>query len=193
MKARRAQAVGVLAVCLLAVACGQSRRPAALPPHTHPELARLFQPQLEPLGLRLTRGSLVDVQTREPSPEGRHLALYVEPTGPSSDTRYVEAIVPLTRVFVPSIFRRWPDLVSFDVCQEPPPGVDDRPEPPALTTVDIQRQLADEIDWPSADLATLLGAAARDPNRLRVVVAGHLQQEPAYQEAAARAQGPPAS
>lgn len=170
-------------VCLGAAlsGCSGSAATAELPPTTLPELARIFEPELAPLGLHLTRAALVDGPYGSPSPTGRHLALYVEPTEPWPDSRYAESIVPLTRIFASSVFARWAKLESFDVCQEPPPGVDDRPEPAAVTKVDVERQGSAAVDWQQVDLVGLLVASGR--GHVSVKVAPSVADEPTYHNA----------
>jgi hypothetical protein len=75
-------------------ACAQEQEPPAAAPDRYPpnnvlELKEMFDPQLEPLGLRLTRGALIEraTDTYSPSSKGNHLALYVEPIGASTRTR----------------------------------------------------------------------------------------------------------
>lgn len=72
-------------------------------------------------------------------------------------------------------------LESFDVCQEPPPGVDDRPEPATVTKVDVQRQGSAAVDWGRIDLVGLLVASGR--GHVRVNVSASVAREPAFQSA----------
>ena len=158
-----------------------------LPPATFADLAPLFESQVRPLGLRLTRAALVNAGTRRPSPTGTHLALYVEPTSQWSDSRQVEAIVPLTRTLGPGLFARWPGLDSFDVCQEPSPGADDRPEPSPVVTVDMTREGSDAIEWDRADLVTLSVASARGSG-VRLSASEAIGREPTFRSAREKAQ-----
>ncbi len=161
---------------------------AVLPPATFAGLAPIFDPQLAPLGVRLTRGALVSTVTRRPSPTGRHLALYVEPTEGWTPARYADTVVPLTRVLATSVFDHWPGLESFDVCQEPPPGVDDRPEPPTVSTVELTREASAEMDWRRVGLEELLAASRQQGRGVHIVASDALRAEPAYQAALATAQ-----
>lgn len=124
------------------------------PPARFEGLAAIFDPVVEPYGLRITRGSLVDRAIYEESPTGNHLALYVEPDGEYSTADYVDGITELTNLLTPYIFERFTEIDSYDICQEPLPGVDDREVPPPVSQVLITRDEAGEIDFP-VDLATL--------------------------------------
>jgi hypothetical protein len=185
-----------MVVGLLVAACsgGSGRSTAttageALPPPHFPELAAIFDPVVAPLGVRVTRAALVSTSTRRPSPTGRHLAIYVEPVEPGwSYARYADTIVPLTDVLGTSLFDRYSEVESFDVCQEPPPGVDDRREPDTVATVDLTRETWEAIDWDTADLETLLAASLGGQGGLRMVASEALQAEPAYQNARAAAE-----
>lgn len=166
-----------------------------LPPNEADTFAALYEEDLRPLGVRLTRSGLVDRTDGkfEYTPEGTHLAIYVEPVGSATTADYVNRIVSVTRVFASTIFDRWPGLETFDVCQEPPPGVDDAPEPTPFTQVDMHRDAAAKITWETATLTDLLVLARdttedEDGMRQMVVstnsqVADHPTFEAAKQEA----------
>jgi len=153
-----------------------------LPPNDRERLAAVFDPALERLGLRLTRGTLVDTGEGryEPSDTGRHLAVYVEPTGPYTPAQYAEGIVTSARVFLPEVFERWGDVETFDVCQEPLPAVDDRSEPPPVTQLYVTRREASGIEWSDVRLADLL--AKREPQRpdYTLYVAPAVMADPAF-------------
>lgn len=143
-----------------------------LPPGTLAELAPVIDPLVRPLDLRLARGSLVDRSTGGPGPRARHLALYVEPTTAFSDERFVANIAPLAAAVTPFVFARWPDLESYDICQEPSPGVDDRPEPETVTVFEVSRDYAGGLDWRQAELSRLVrDTANRRPGVLVAVTA----------------------
>jgi len=162
-------------------------RGSGLPPPARDSLVAIFGPRVAPLGLRVTRVGLQDRESRGPSETGRHLALYVEPTSSWSDARFVETIVPLGRELVPYTFDRWGGLESFDVCQEPSPGVDDRPEPVSMTVLDITREGAAGVDWGRTDLPSLLAAVLRSPDSTRLFFARPLGEQPDLVAAEARA------
>ena len=132
------------------------RPPAALPPPDLAALAPVLDPLVRPLDLRVARAALVDRDGGPPNPEARHLAVYVEPTVGFSDERFVQTILPLARAVTPFVFERWPGLESYDICQEPSPGVDDRPEPETQTVFDVSRSYADATDWATVGLPELV-------------------------------------
>jgi hypothetical protein len=129
-----------------------------LPGHTTEAVVALFSDVVEPLGFRVTRGSLVDLTAYRSSPEGRHLAVYVAPLEEFNPGEHAEAFMPLVRLFVPMVFERWAGLESFDICQEPHswPGGG---TPPAVTLFDIDRATADGIDWETVTLGDLIDLA----------------------------------
>ena len=153
-----------------------------LPPNDFERLSDIFDPQLKPLGLHLTRGALIDRSGggyRE-SANGHHLAVYVEPTGEYTLGQYAEGIVSSARVFLPEVFQRWKDLRTFDVCQEPLPGVDDRKEPPSVTQLYVSRAEVKSIRWKTVTLPELL--AAKDPAResFTLYVAPEVMSDPGW-------------
>jgi hypothetical protein len=154
------------AAAFAGAACGSDgTEERSLPPNDLEQLADVFDAELEPLGLKLTRGALIDTSNGRyrPSDTGRHLAVYVEPTGEYTTAEYAKGIVPSAQVFLPEVFERWDLLETFDVCQEPLPVVDDRKEPPPVTQLFLSRAEAGEFDWKDVTLAELL--AAREPER----------------------------
>lgn len=155
-RASRAAVAAGLAATVLLGGC-TNRAPATLPPLEAAAVADTYDDTLAELGLRLTdRGGLVD-QDLEPDPDGTHLSLYVAPLGPRDDIAYVEGLVEVTAVFAEDVFERWPDLESFDVCQEgvPQEGADSAP---ARTQVTLTREAAASVDWSTAELADVLAA-----------------------------------
>lgn len=140
--------------------------PEFLPPHTSDAVVALFGDLVEPLGFRVTRGSLVDLTSYRASPEGRHLAVYVAPVTEYSPADHAEAFMPLARLFMPMVFERWTGLESFDICQEPHSWPGDG-TPPAVTLFDIDRATAESLDWATVTLGDLL-ALADGHDHLRV-------------------------
>lgn len=146
---------------------------AALPPDNVAALAPLLDPLVRPLGLRITRGALVDRETGAPGPAARHLELYVTPVVAFTDDRFVQTIVPLARELTPHIFQRWPGVESYDICQELS-GVDGAPEAETQTVFDVRRGYALATDWSRVALAGLV-ADFRGGRDIRVEVTARLQ------------------
>lgn len=135
-----------------------------LPPVDAINAEGLFGDELAALGLRLTnRGGLIDRSGGGyvKSVNGDHYALYVEPISDDySVDDYAANLLVLARLMGPELMDRYPDLASYDVCQEPPAGeVEDRYPPPA-TQIDLSRDLVESVDWENAthdDLFALRG------------------------------------
>jgi hypothetical protein len=196
---RSARARGLLGVavagalaCVAAAACssgsddGDSAK--ALPPNDKAAIERVFAPELERLGVRLTRGALVDLKTGKPSATGTHLAVYVEPTGDFTPEDYARGTVRTLRAFIPGAFERWGGLTSFDVCQEPLPAADTRPEPPPMTKVDLTKAASRKVRWDDLDLSRLLQDAKRlGPRALSVYAKPDVRNTGFYQDATEKA------
>jgi hypothetical protein len=184
----------VLAVAATAAACsggssGNDEAAGTLPPNKKAVIEKVFASRLDRLGLRLTRGAIVDLKTGKPSAKGTHLAVYVEPNGPYTADDYARRVVAVTRVFAPRSFDMWRGLQSFDVCQEPLPEVDARPEPPPKTKVTMTRDAARKLRWKGLDLSTLLTDAKRlGARQLSVYAASDVRSTARYQDAMVRAQ-----
>jgi len=178
-----------VAVVATAAACssgsgGGDSSANALPPNDKNAIERVFAPQLERLGVRLTRGALVDLRTAKPSATGTHLAVYVEPTGDYTPDQYARGTASTLRVFIPKAFARWGGLKSFDICQEPLPATDTRPEPPPVTKVTLTRGASDKVKWKNADLSGLLTDAKRLGTReLSVYAKPDVRNTSVYQDA----------
>jgi hypothetical protein len=182
---------GALA-CTAAVGCssgtGNGDSAKALPPNDKAAIERFFAPALERLGVRLTRGALVDLKTGKPSASGSHLAVYVEPTGDYTPEDYARGTVKTLRAFIPAAFERWGGLTSFDVCQEPLPAADARPEPPPITKVDLTKAASRKVRWDDLDLARLLRKARRlGPRALSVYAKPDVRVTGFYQDATVKA------
>jgi hypothetical protein len=79
------------------------------------ELAEIYGPPLAELDLVITRGGVVEFQ------EGNHLQLYAEPTTPAEENSpqvYLDRMLTSFQAIVPLLFDAYPDLDSFDLCQE---------------------------------------------------------------------------
>jgi hypothetical protein len=122
---------------------------ASLPPRSLKGLEAQFGERVNALGVRLTRGAVVQL------PTGPHLQLYVEPPGPATPAEYIGRIVALARAIGPDAFATWSGIATFDVCQEPPPGVDDAPEPAPETVLFMTREQVQQLPWDTATLAQL--------------------------------------
>ena len=185
MTLRRSSPLLLLVVLGWAAACSSGEeRPAAPPPGSKDEVVQAFGPALDKLGLRITRAGLV-ARAGVPgyTPTGRHLAVYVEPLGQVDVGTYVTNLMPVAKAFLPEVFDRYGQIDSFDVCQEPAPGVDDRPEPPPVTQLLISRANARSLDWQSLDLKGLV--AAQRPDGLNLGVASQVSTSPAWARAVA--------
>jgi hypothetical protein len=134
-----------------------------LPPVKRGAIAKLFDDKLRELGYRTTRASLVRHRIYGAPTNGPHLAIYVEPIDPAglSARDSVDNIVPIAQLFLPKVFKRWSDLASFDVCQEPATTVDDSPTPPPITQIAVTRKASKGIDWQDVSLEDLVARAAR--------------------------------
>jgi hypothetical protein len=155
---------GTLA-CAAAIGCssgsGGGASATALPPNDKAAIERIFRPALARLGVRLTRGAFIDLETAKPSATGTHLAVYVEPTGEFTPEDYARGTVRTLRAFLPAAFERWAGLKSFDLCQEPVPATDARPEPPPVTKIELTKSASRTVQWKKLDLARLLRDADR--------------------------------
>ena len=186
----------IVLVCGIGSADARVRRDADLPPADRDALARMFDADVRPLGLRITRAALRDPYDYDRSPTGTHLALYVAPIAPGSKVdgaTYVRNIMKVARAFLPSVFHRWSDLESFDVCQEPQPLVSTTGVPPLTSQLIATRKGAAKVHWKRATLATLLERADAidgkdggiDP--LTLNVSSRTLAEPLFRDALAHA------
>ena len=92
----------VIALGLPAAPVGADIPSRRLPPADRDEIAAIFDPLLEPLGLRTTRAALQRTDNYEQDPDGRHLAVYVEPIGTTyTDAQFVDGYVDVARVYLP--------------------------------------------------------------------------------------------
>lgn len=205
---RRLRRLAVLAVLALALGglagCGDDDGGASAaagdatsipdegrPPTKFSELEAIFNPILEPLGLVLTRGALIDRADNgyEVSEDGRHLALYAEPIDDegSSPEEVAANFYDLTAATVPYVFERWSELDTFDICQEPPTTVDDRPEPFPDTQIDITREASESFDWENGTLVDLLTLDLEERD-VRTVIHERVREAEPYKSAYAEAQ-----
>jgi hypothetical protein len=142
-----------------------------------------YRDALAEIGLVLTpRGGLIDRSGGgyRKSATGTHLALYLEPLADRSVDQYVDGIAGASRVFLPSVFDRWPGLESFDVCQEPAASADEPKDPPPVTQIEVTRAQATALDWDKLTVRQIVRAAEADPPALRLVVSDALHGSDAY-------------
>ena len=156
-------------------------------------LRQIFDPRFEPLGLKVTRAGLFDIEAGyERDDRGEHLALYVEPIDPGGagwdEVRYIESVVPGVAASAPFIFATWPGVQTMDVCQEPPQAENPEPEPPIETQVVLSRADSSRIDWDTAELADLLAARLQSPDTVRVAARPGLENHPLWVAAEATAE-----
>lgn len=175
----------LVAVTALLAGCSGGDTPEVDRPANLDAVRAVFEDDLAALGLRLTdRGGVLERTTYDTSDTGTHLALYVEPTGAYGEDDYAAGILATASLLGPEIFRRWSALDSFDVCQEPPPGVDDAAEPPPYTQLDITEAVVDDLDWDALTLAELLAVASeRAGEGIRLYVDDVVQEAPTFVEA----------
>jgi hypothetical protein len=190
----RRVAVAGLVVAVAFMFAVTSAAPASaksdLPPSRIGDLAKLFRADVKPLGLKVTRGMLQNLETYQPDPDGTHLALYVEPRHAQyTSADYVRNFTKLVHKFLPRVFDRWSGLQSFDICQEP--VGDTREAPPPVTQIFVMRQALDRVDnWRTATLAELLAAAPADRrhgSEYFVYFAPAIRTDPTFAKAAAEA------
>lgn len=141
----------------LLTACGDDSGEDAVPvsddglPDLDDEgMIELFDPMVEDLDVVFTRAALIDRSGGgyERSPDGTHLALYVEPTGDYTTAQYVDGIAELTNILTPYVYEQFPGLESYDVCQEPLGAEDSSSEPPPVTQVEIDRETFEGLEFP---------------------------------------------
>ena len=175
-------ATGIAALSWASPALAVSASAKLPPPDSPAAVAQIFNPALAPLGLHLTRAMLEAPRTYEVDPRGNHLALYVQPTGAYTAAQYRRNFNRVAAIFLPAGFRRWPGLASFDVCQEPLPSVDNRPEASPVTQLTVSRRGAALIRWSHTQLKQILAAERHINVRdLSVYVDNPVLREPGYQ------------
>ena len=193
----RRLALGVVLIVVLG-SCGDdgsggdaTSADSPYPPSTIEELAEIFDPQLEAMGLRITRGGLFDRSDGGyvPSDEGGHLALYVEPLDDTDyhTADYVEGLGTVTALVTPQVFERWSGVETYDICQEPPADIDDRDAPAPYTQIEIDRESAEAVDWDAATAETVIALGLSGDARL--IVTPVIRADPAYVAAEEAARG----
>jgi hypothetical protein len=134
-------------------------------------LQEVYGEPLAALDLVLTRGGVVEYRG------GTHLQLYVEPTTSAAENGpqvYLDRMLTSYQAILPLLFDAYPDMDSFDICQEVVPAADAGPagyEEP-VTVLLITREGFESVDdWSTATLADLFDAASED-------LGGHFSAEP---------------
>jgi hypothetical protein len=95
----------------------------------------------------------------------------------------------VARIFLPFVYKKWSDLKSFDVCQEPEPLLDPRPAPIPVTQLVADRKAAATVKWKHASLADFIEQAEvvngkkNESDPLYLYVSPRANAEPAYQDA----------
>jgi hypothetical protein len=182
---------GALLGALPATAAVSDRR---LPPPDREDLVRIFDPKVADLGFRTTRARLQNLDTYEIDPQGRHLAIYLEPIEDGfTDAEYVAAVTETAKVFLPMVFRRWKGLESFDVCLEPLPSEDSSESPPPVTQLLVTRDGLNDVKWKKVTLSELIAAsnaneeAEYDERTFYLYFVPRLDEQPALLDARAAA------
>jgi hypothetical protein len=165
--------------------------PASLtyPAGDEASLEALLNPLVEDLGVRFTRGALVERApgTYEASATGNHLALYVAPTQPFTDEEFVVNLWAIARVVTPHVFANFSGVNSYDICQEPYSEGPREGIPPPITQIDIDRTTSDGVDWVNGSLADLITLLAEPDIEFTMRVDQGLQQAPSFVAALAEA------
>jgi hypothetical protein len=154
------------------------------PPNDIDDLREIFDPLVAPMGLRVTRGALVDrTDGYEASDTGTHLALYVEPVDDATYTidDYVDGIYDVAAAVTPTVFDRF-NVETYDICQEPPTEVDPSDEPFPLSQIEMSRQNYEDYDWASGSLPSFV-LFLRETEGARLLVGGDVAHAPAYLDA----------
>jgi hypothetical protein len=167
---------------LLLPACGRDTPSGpAGPPVNTAQAAKLFDGRLRPLGWRVQRAELADQQYTSTTVPGRHhLAVYVRPVGTPTNADYVEGLADVTKVFVPLVFDRYPEILSFDVCEEPTEAIDPSDEPKPVTQVLIRRDQLPMVDWRKATPREVVAGSTGHPNAVGLYISPELRKSPEW-------------
>lgn len=141
-------------------------------------LQAVYGPPLAALDLRVSRGGLVDYRG------GQHLQLYVEPTTDAVANPpevYLERMLTSFQAILPVLFDAYPELDSFDLCQEPvPDGQTPSEYEEPVTLLLLTRAGYESVDdWSTATLQDLVAAAGEDLDGY-IRVAPEVEALPAY-------------
>lgn len=157
---------------------------SGLPDADDAEMIAAFDPLVEDLGVRFTRAALIDREGGgyERSPDGTHLALYVEPTSEYTTAQYVDGITELFNILTPYLYDQFPGIETYDVCQEPLGAEGAGSEPPPVTQVEIDRETFETLDFP-VSLETIAEQGSRHEPGFFVYVDRDIARSPEWQEA----------
>jgi hypothetical protein len=161
--ARRAAASVVVLTTIVSLGCSaDSNRALDIASDPASLVDTTFGPALAAAGRTLTDVSLVSRTVSGPT---SHLAVYVTPTSMLSDDDYAAGMWSITALLAAELFALWPEVESFDVCQEafdPPASSSDAGAEyrPTVTRVEMSRDQAAAIDWNDGSLADLLQPGA---------------------------------
>jgi hypothetical protein len=134
-------------------------------------LQALYGPPLAPLDLVITRGGVTQFRG------GTHLQLYVEPTTGEEENGpqvYLDRILTSYQAILPLLFDAYPEMDSFDLCQEvvPAPGAVQGEYEEPVTLLLVTREGFETVDdWSTATLADLFTATTEE-------LGGHLFAAP---------------
>jgi hypothetical protein len=179
----------------LVAACGDdggsddlSVTDSGLPDATDEEMIAAFDPLVEDLDVVFTRAALIDREGGgyERSPDGTHLALYVEPTDDYTTAQYVDGVAELTNILTPYVYDRFPGVETYDVCQEPLGAAGAGTEPPPVTQVEIDRETYETLDFPLS-LETIAEQANRHEPGFFVYVDRDISRSQEWLEATGQA------
>jgi hypothetical protein len=179
-----ARSAAALVAVIAFAACGRGSSPSAkagVDLETKADFVRAYGEQVVRLGVRITRaGRVASAGSDEYVRHGAHVAIYVEPVGGAEPEAYIDRMVPLAKLLVPSVLRRLPDVESMDVCQEPPSSVDDSDEPPPEVALLVYRRKLGDLDWDALDARALVALNLERPQRLSLAVSPRISQSAAW-------------
>lgn len=154
---------------------------AGLPADGPEAMDAVYGDDLRALGLRVTRSRIVDAgEDGSMLPDANHLAVYVEPVDDLTPEQYLANIPALAKLFLPAVFDRWPEVGTFDVCQEPPSSGGSSTEPRPRSALAITEEQAAGIDWPAVTLEEMVRLHHAVPNGLTLAVDRTLSDSSAW-------------
>jgi hypothetical protein len=132
------------------------------------ELDEIYGPALAAVDLRITRGGVVEFQ------EGDHLQIYAEPITPAEANGpqvYLDRMLTSFQAVAPLLFDAYPELDSFDLCQEVVPDPATAPaeagyEEPVTLFLLTRAGYESVDDWSTATLEDLFAVAGEELDEL---------------------------